>query len=169
ASCVIHLSKARVRGKLGDPKWAFAMAGNCSVTCAEGHLSWAKGRRKVRIAPKTLLLVPIPRPLSLIPRKRREPQASTSVRPYAAEDPELAPPTSCGWRGLEALQIVCFSLVTLRRLLYLTPQDPMFGLPCIYNRSSCSASNRSPTKRFLIFTKASLRLLGRTVAESRTC
>src|SRR4029453_219699 len=122
------------------------MAGNCSVTCAEGHLSLEKGRRKVRIAPKTLLLVPIPRPLSLIPRKRREPQASTSVRPYAAEDPELAPPTSCGWRGWDALQIVCFSLVTLGRLLYCPPEARRFGLPCIYNRPSCLASNRSPTK-----------------------
>jgi hypothetical protein len=28
------------------------------------------------------------------------------------------PPTSCGWSGLKALHIVCFSLVTLRRLLY---------------------------------------------------
>src|SRR4030095_9041052 len=32
------------------------MAGNCSVTCAEGHLSLAKGRRRVRIAPRRCYL-----------------------------------------------------------------------------------------------------------------
>src|SRR5205823_13836292 len=58
ASCVIQLSKARVRAKLRDPRGRFSMAGNCNVACPERHLSLAKER--VRIDPKTLQLVSIP-------------------------------------------------------------------------------------------------------------
>jgi len=70
------------------------MAGNCKVACAEGLLSLAKERGSVRR--KRLHQFDITRPST----------------------PSSQPPTSCGWLGLKALQIVCFSLVTLTGLLY---------------------------------------------------
>jgi len=75
------------------------MAGNSNVAWAEAHLSLAKER--VRVDPKTQQLVPIPQ-----------------LDALRARTLSLPPPTSCGWRGAKALQIVCFSLVTLTRLLY---------------------------------------------------
>ena len=61
------------------------MAGNCNVACAE---------ERVRVDPKTLLLVPIPQlgSLPLSQRRGAKAQTSTSVRNYAAEHPELATP-----------------------------------------------------------------------------
>jgi hypothetical protein len=94
------------------------MAGNSNVAWAEAHLSLAKER--VRVDPKTQQLVPIPQldafPLSQgrgAKRKRLHQFDLTRVRTLS-----LQPPTSCGWPGSKALQIVCFSLVTLTRLLY---------------------------------------------------
>ena len=94
------------------------MAGNSNVACAEGHLSLAKER--VRVDPKTLLLVPIPQldslPLSQwIGAKRKRLHQFDLTRPKTRSS---QPPTSCGWPWSKALQIVCFSLVTLTRLLY---------------------------------------------------
>jgi hypothetical protein len=94
------------------------MAGNCNVACAEGHLSLAKER--VRVDPETLLLVPIPQldslPLSQwIGAKRKRLHQFDFTRPSTRSSQS---PTSCGWLGSKALQIVCFSLVTLTRLLY---------------------------------------------------
>src|SRR5437899_8304066 len=105
----------------------------------------------------------------LISRERREAQASASVRSYASEYAELATPNIL-WlvRGESPSNCVFFACHSYTPAV-LTFLGPRCGLSCIYNRSSCSASNRSPTKRFLIFTKALLLLLARTVAESRTC
>jgi hypothetical protein len=94
------------------------MAGNSNVAWAEAHLSRAKER--VRVDPKTQQLVPIPQ-LDALPsaqgrgakRKRLHRFDLTRARTLG-----LHPPTSCGWPGSKALQIVCFSLVTLTRLLY---------------------------------------------------
>jgi hypothetical protein len=94
------------------------MAGNCNVACAEGHLSLA--RQRARVDPKTLLLVSIP-PLDVLllsqgrgaKRKRLHQFDLTRPRTRSSQ-----PPTSCGWPWSKALQIVCFSLVTLTRLLY---------------------------------------------------
>jgi len=94
------------------------MAGNCNVACAEGHLSLAKER--VRVNPKTLPLVPIHQldslPLSQwIGAKRKRLHQFDFTRPRTRNS---QPPTSCGRLRSKALQIVCFSLVTLTRLLY---------------------------------------------------
>ncbi len=80
----------------------------------------AKERRRVRVDPKTPLLVPIPHlgARRFIPRDRLEAQAFASVRHHATEHPELAAPNILWLAALKALQIVCFSLVTLTRLLY---------------------------------------------------
>lgn len=94
------------------------MAGNCNVACADGHLSLAKER--VRVDPETLLFVPIPQldslPLSQwIGAKRKRLHEFDLMWPWTRNS---QPPTSCGRPGSKALQIVCFSLVTLTRLLY---------------------------------------------------
>jgi hypothetical protein len=94
------------------------MAGNCNVACAEGHLSLAK--EGARVDPETLLFVPIPQldslPLSQwIGAKRKRLHQFDLTRPRTRSS---QPPTSCGWPWSKALQIVCFSLVTLTRLLY---------------------------------------------------
>ena len=94
------------------------MAGNCNAACAEGHLSLAKER--IRVAPKTQQLFPILQ-LKALPlsqgggAKRKRLHYFEFTRPNT---PSSQPPTSCGWREWKALQIVCFSLVTLTRLLY---------------------------------------------------
>ena len=94
------------------------MAGNCNVACAEGHLSLAKER--VRVDPKTLLLVPIPQ-LDSLPLSQWTGAKRKRLRQFGLTRPRTRnsqPPTSCGRPGSKALQIVCFSLVTLTRLLY---------------------------------------------------
>lgn len=94
------------------------MAGNSNVARPEAHLSLAKER--VRIDPKTQQLVPTSQ-LDAFPlsqgrgAKRKRVQQFDLMRTSTRS---LPPPTSCGWRGAKALQIVCFSLVTLTRLLY---------------------------------------------------
>ena len=94
------------------------MAGNCNAACAEGHVSLAKER--IRVAPKTQQLLSILQ-LNALPypqgrgAKRKRLHYFEFTRPST---PSLQPPTSCGWRESKALQIVCFSLVTLIRLLY---------------------------------------------------
>ena len=94
------------------------MAGNCNVACSERQLSLAKER--VTVAPKTHQLVAIPHLNALLlsegrgaKRKRLRQFDLTRRRTRSSQ-----PPTSCGWPELKALQIVCFSLVTLTRLLY---------------------------------------------------
>jgi hypothetical protein len=94
------------------------MAGNCNVACPEGHLSLAK--ESVGIASKRQQLVPIPQ-LNALPlsqgrgAKRKRLHQFDFTRPSTRSS---QPPTSCGWSGSKALQIVCFSLVTITRLLY---------------------------------------------------
>jgi hypothetical protein len=94
------------------------MAGNCNVACAEGHLSLAK--EGARVDPETLLLVPIPQldslPLSQWIGAKRKRLHQGDLTPPRTRNSQ--PPTSCGQPGSKALQIVCFSLVTLTRLLY---------------------------------------------------
>jgi hypothetical protein len=94
------------------------MAGNCNLACVEGHFSLVKER--IRIAPKRQQLVPIPQlnALSLSQgrrAKRKRLRQFDFTRPSTRSSQT---PTSCGWLGSKALQIVCFSLVTLKRLLY---------------------------------------------------
>ena len=94
------------------------MAGICNVACAEGHLSLTKER--VRTAPKMQQLVPIPQ-LNALPLSLRRDAKRKRLRQFGFTRPSTGssqPPTSCGWLGSKALQIVCFSLVTLTRLLY---------------------------------------------------
>jgi hypothetical protein len=107
------------------------MAGNCNVACAEGHLSLAKER--VRVDPKTLLLVPIRQldSLPLIPMDRREAQAPASVRPYAAEDPELATPNILWLAGIKSPSNCVFFACHPYTPAVLTSSGPRFGLPCI--------------------------------------
>jgi hypothetical protein len=94
------------------------MAGNCNAACAKGYLSLAKER--IRVAPKTQQLFPILQ-LNALPlsqgrdAKRKRLHYFEFTRPST---PGLQPTTSCGWRGWKALQMVCFSLVTLTRVLY---------------------------------------------------
>src|SRR5262249_37591378 len=57
ASCVIHLSKARVRGTLRDSRVVFSkMAGKCNTGRTTGHLSLARERRRVRVNIEMLLI-----------------------------------------------------------------------------------------------------------------
>jgi hypothetical protein len=94
------------------------MAGNSNVARPEAHLSLAKER--VRINPKAQQLVPIPQ-LDAFPLSQRRGAKRKRLHQFdltRASTRSLPPPTSCGWRGAKALQIVCFSLVTLTRLLY---------------------------------------------------
>ena len=96
------------------------MAGNCNVACAEGHLSLAKER--VRVDPKTLLLVPM---------DGREAQAPASVRSYAAEDPELATPNILWPAGVKSPSNCVFFACHPYTAAVLTSSGPRFGLPCI--------------------------------------
>jgi hypothetical protein len=94
------------------------MAGNSNVAWAEAHLSLAKER--VRVDPKTQQLVPIPQ-LDAFPLSQGRGAKRKHVHQFnltRASTRSLQPTTSCGWQGSKALQIVCFSLVTLTRLLY---------------------------------------------------
>ena len=94
------------------------MAGNCNAACAEGYLSLAKER--MRIDPKTLQLVSIPQ-LNTLPLFQGRGAKGKHLHQFEFIRPSTGgsqPPTSCGWLGSKALQIVCFSLVTLTRLLY---------------------------------------------------
>jgi hypothetical protein len=94
------------------------MAGNCNVACAEGYLSLAKERIKGR--PKTKQLLPILQ-LNALPLSQGRGAKSKRLHQFEFTRPSTGdsqPPTSCGWLGSKALQIVCFSLVTLTRLLY---------------------------------------------------
>ena len=91
------------------------MAGICNVACAEGHLSLTKER--VRTAPKRQQLVPIPQ-LNALPLSQGSGAKRKRLHQFDFTRPSPQPPTSCGWLGAKALQIVCFSLVTLTRLLY---------------------------------------------------
>ena len=86
------------------------MAGNCNVACAEGHLSLAKER--VRVDPKTLLLVPIPQlgslPLSQwIGAKRKRLHEFDLTRPRTRNS---QPPTSCGRPGQKPFKLCVFHL-----------------------------------------------------------
>jgi hypothetical protein len=94
------------------------MAGNCNVACAEAHFSLAKER--ARIDPKTLLLVPIPQfdAASLSQGRAAKRKRLHQANLTRASTRSSQPPTSCGWPRSKAPQIVCFSLVTLTRLLY---------------------------------------------------
>jgi len=92
------------------------MAGNCNVAWAEAHLS----KERVGIDPKTRQLVPIPQ-LDAFPLSQGRGAKRKRLHQFhltRASTQSLQPPTSCGWSGAKALQIVCFSLVTLTRLLY---------------------------------------------------
>lgn len=94
------------------------MAGNSNVAWAEAHLSLAKER--VRVDPKTQHLVPIPQ-LDALPSAQGRDAKRKRLHQFdvkRARTLSLQPPISCGWPGSKALQIVCFSLVTLTRLLY---------------------------------------------------
>ena len=91
------------------------MAGICNVACAEGHLSLTK--KRVRTAPKRQQLVPIPQ-LNALPLSQGSGAKRKRLHQFDFTRPSPQPPTSCGWLGAKALQIVCFSLVTLTRLLY---------------------------------------------------
>ena len=95
------------------------MAGTCNVACAEGHLSLA--RQRARIDPKKLLLVSIPPLDALFFLSQGRGAKGKRLHQFDHARPKTRisqPPTSCGWPWLKALQIVCFSLVTLSRLLY---------------------------------------------------
>jgi len=71
----------------------------------------------VRIAPKTLLLVPIPRPLSLLEKEARTASVYISST-LCGRGPRAGTHNILWMAGFGSLQIVCFWLVTLRRLLY---------------------------------------------------
>jgi len=90
------------------------MAGNCNVACAEGHLSLAKER--ARVDPKTQQLIPIPQ-LNSLPLFRGRGAKRKRLHQFDRTR-NSQPTTSCGWPRSKALQIVCFSLVTLSSLLY---------------------------------------------------
>ena len=94
------------------------MAGTFSAAWAMGRLSLA--REGVRVDSKTPLIVPTlhlhPLPLSQ-GESRKSTQAPNSKKRYAASPRAPASPISCGCPGPKTLQIVCFSLVTLQRLL----------------------------------------------------
>ena len=96
------------------------MAGNCNVACAEGHLSLAKESKWVRVDRRTLQPVPILQ-LDALPLSRRRGAKRMRRHQFDLTRPStrsLETPTSCGALGSKALQIVCFSLVTITRLLY---------------------------------------------------
>ena len=94
------------------------MAGNCNVASAEGDLSLA--REGARVDPKTLPLVLVFQ-LDALPLSQGRAAKHKRLHQFDLTRPSTRnskPPTSCGWPGSKALQIVCFSLVTLTRLLY---------------------------------------------------
>ena len=75
----------------------------------------------MRVDSKTPLIVPTPHldPLPL-PKGRGE-NARERLHRFDVPRPGTRysqPTTSCGWKDPKTLQIVCFSLVTLARLLY---------------------------------------------------
>ena len=93
------------------------MAGNCSMARAMGRLSLARER----VDSKTPLIVPTPR----IHLLRYLNGSAGKVRKYlhrgnvTRPSPRASPyPISCGRVLVKTLQIVCFSLVTLKCLLY---------------------------------------------------
>src|SRR5207253_11216711 len=98
------------------------MAGICNVACAEGHLSLTK--KRVRTAPKRQQLVQIPQ-LNALPLSLRRDAKRKRLRHFGftrRSTGSSQPPTSCACLGWKAFQIVCFSLVTLTRLLFCLPQ-----------------------------------------------
>jgi hypothetical protein len=46
------------------------------------------------------------------------PERLPHVGRYRHKPPEFTTPTCCGWSVIKTLQMVCFSLVTILRLLY---------------------------------------------------